>query len=150
MNLPLYYYRNTSTMGPPTTSSYTMGGLIRGIARGIGELAVITTMVGSILIVPALGVGPAPEAPAQLNIFARVAYYTTHRRFRDFFAPCLINELVNQSLNILEEGRWPNPIWRTGLSILCRSWLFSLGLMRIESYKFRDQPRSAEERRRWT
>jgi hypothetical protein len=118
------------------------------------EIAPFAIGAFTIVLVTDNGVGPALEAPAHLNIFARAAYYpfhyTFHRRFREFFVPCFIIALVDKGFKFLRGERWPSPIWRSGLMFLWLIWLLSLGLMRIEASKYRNQPWGAEEARLWT
>lgn len=108
----------------------------------------------TIVLLTDTGVGPALEAPAHLNIFARAAYYpfhyTFHRRFREFFVPYFIIALVDEGFKFIRGERWPSPIWRSGLMFLWLIWLLSLVLMRFEAFKYKNRPWGAEEGRLWT
>lgn len=52
-----------------------------------------------------------------------------------------------QGVVMLPEGIWPRPIVKNGLAFLGLLWLLSFAMMRFESFKLRDQPWSAKERR---
>ncbi|OIW34434.1 hypothetical protein CONLIGDRAFT_4864 [Coniochaeta ligniaria NRRL 30616] len=107
-------------------------------------------MACTMVVVADNGVGPVLEAPAHLNILARTAYYTFHRRFRDFFVPFLIAALVNQGLNILRGYPWTSITRRDCLLLAGFVWLFSLGMVRWEASKYRNLPWTDEEERLWT
>jgi len=114
------------------------------------DIVVILIGAWTILYVSANGVGPALEAPAALNIFARAAYYIFHRRFRDWFVPSLSFGLVDRGLDFLRGKRSPFPLWVDCLSSLLIAWLFSFTMTRMEASQYRNQPWSSEEIRLWT
>jgi len=111
------------------------------------EIVLIAIFACMLLVVTDNGVGPAAEAPSHLNIFARAAYYTFHRRFRDFIVPCSVMGIFD---TILHGRIWPGHIWKEALAILCVGWLMSLFLMRVEAFMYRNKPWGAEETMQWT
>ena len=113
------------------------------IVVGLIEVAAMYIFVFVLLSIEDNGVGPAPEAPAHLSMFARAAYYTSHQRFREFFFPFLAGTLVLEGLEVLggNRSRPPDRLWGYyGLWLVLLIWLASLAMMRLEISTYRNQP----------
>ncbi|KAI0409594.1 hypothetical protein F4802DRAFT_593233 [Xylaria palmicola] len=95
------------------------------------------------------GAGPALEPPAHLGIFGRVAYYTFHRRFRDYFVPLYAIGLVHRVFHILK-GDLQGPLWLNNLFLLSGSWLWSLTMTRMEAIEYSNRPYTVDEEKLWT
>ncbi|RKU41678.1 hypothetical protein DL546_005012 [Coniochaeta pulveracea] len=109
-----------------------------------------TIVIFMFFVLIELGVGPALEAPKQLNIIGRSAYYASHRRFRDIFIGLLLIWLLEQCSTSLREGTWRRTTWKGVLAMIVLAFLASLLMIIIEAHKYRDQPWSLEEARLWT
>ncbi|KAJ3556091.1 hypothetical protein NPX13_g10215 [Xylaria arbuscula] len=120
-------------------------------SKVLSSLFLAATEACIMIIITDNGVGPALEAPAHLGILGRAAYYTSRRRFRDFFIPMFTIGLGHECIN-LWKGRLRDPmdLWVDCLILPSGSWPFSLAATRIEAVKYRDQPWDEMEKNLWT
>ncbi|KAK1770032.1 hypothetical protein QBC33DRAFT_529975 [Phialemonium atrogriseum] len=82
------------------------------------------------------GIGPPAEAPANLNLVARVAYYALHPRCGDWFLVNVIAQLVVKGCELLEERRWPSFSWGYCLGSIAFLWSISTASTRLDAYRF--------------
>ncbi|KAI0878428.1 hypothetical protein GGS24DRAFT_419943 [Hypoxylon argillaceum] len=118
----------------------------------LSKTTTISIMAIEICVLVAIGVdgvGPALEAPAHLGIFGRVAYYTFHRRFRDFFVPYYTIGLVRECLHVLK-GDLKTPFWFNSLFLLSGCWLWAYMKTTLEAFDYSDRPYTVEEEKLWT
>lgn len=118
------------------------------------EIPVLIVEVCALLAIIDNSAGPALEPPAHLGIFRRVAYYTFHRRFRDFFVPYFTLGLGHATFQLLKgaipKRDLPGALWVNGLILLSGSWVFSFYLTRWEAIQYSNRPCNEEEEKLWT
>ncbi|KAI8944224.1 hypothetical protein F4801DRAFT_238381 [Xylaria longipes] len=102
-----------------------------GVLSKIATIPIMAIELCALLAIGFNGVGPALEPPAHLGIFGRVAYYTFHRRFRDYFVPFYTIGLVHEGFHILK-GDLQGLLWHNNLFLLSGSWLWSLTGNRVQ------------------
>ncbi|KAI1354084.1 hypothetical protein F5Y01DRAFT_36608 [Xylaria sp. FL0043] len=120
-----------------------------GALSKIATIPILAIEVCAFLAITFNGAGPALEPPAHLGFFGRVAYYTFHRRFRDFFVPFYTVGFAHGGYHFLK-GDMPGPLWLNGLFLLSSSWLWSLTMTRMEAIKYSNQPYTVDEEKLWT
>ncbi|KAI1298209.1 hypothetical protein F5Y03DRAFT_368269 [Xylaria venustula] len=121
-----------------------------GVLSIIAEITILVIEIGGIILaINYYGVGPALEPPAHLGIFGRVAYYTFHHRFRDFFVPLCALGFIHEGFRILK-GDVPGRLWLHNLFILWGTWLWALTITRMEAIRFSSQPYNEDEEKLWT